>query len=107
MYVKGRIICAFVLTVVVLCSVLILLIIKISIWKEEPLNLSAAKEIECLGSCKINNTNQKIHFFSLKKNLFVGKDGTDRILNKNGEKAVDEPIFIVILDEDKVIMNND
>lgn len=38
-----------------------------SVWKEEPFNLSDAKEIECLGSCKIKNTNQKNPFLLHKK----------------------------------------
>ncbi|HHQ0970414.1 TPA: nucleomodulin OrfX, partial [Listeria monocytogenes] len=53
MYIKGRLIFFFVVLVIALCSVLILLIIKISVWKDEPFHLSDAKEIECLGSCEI------------------------------------------------------
>ncbi|ARM71863.1 hypothetical protein LMxysn_0228 [Listeria monocytogenes] len=101
MYIKGRLIFFFVMFVIALCSVLILLIIKISVWDDEPFNLSDTKEIECLGSCKIKNTNQKIHFFSIKKNLFEEKINIDGILNEHEQKVADKSFFIVILDDEK------
>ncbi|EAC4202758.1 hypothetical protein EAE41_12220 [Listeria monocytogenes] len=107
MYIKGRLIFFLVMFVIALCSVLILLIIKMSVWKEEPFNLSDAKEIECLGSCKIKNTNQKIHFFSIKKNLFEERGNIAGISNEHEPKVADKSIFIVILDDEKEIANEE
>ncbi|EAC4839249.1 hypothetical protein FNE77_11430 [Listeria monocytogenes] len=107
MYIKGRLIFFFVMFVIALCSVLILLIIKISVWKDEPFHFSDAKEIECLGSCEIKNTNQKIHFFSIKENLFEEKGDIAGILNEDEQKVADKSIFIVILDDEKGIANEE
>ncbi|EFR95210.1 DUF5502 family protein [Listeria innocua] len=107
MYIKGRLIFFFVMFVIAICSVLILLIIKISVWEDKPFNLSDAKEIECLGSCKIKNTNQKIHFFSIKKNLFEGKGDIAGILNEHERTVADKSIFIVILDGENGIVDEE
>ncbi|EOI6975662.1 DUF5502 family protein [Listeria monocytogenes] len=107
MYIKGRLIFFFVMFVLALCSVLILLIIKMSIWKDEPFNLSNAREIECLGSCKIKNTNQRIHFFSIKKNLFEERGNIAGFLNEHEQKVADKSIFIFILEDEKEIPNEE
>lgn len=78
-----------------------------SVWKEEPFNLSDAKEIECLGSCKIKILIKKIHFFSIKKNLFEEKGNMAGILNEHERKGADKSIFIVILDDEKGIANEE
>lgn len=78
-----------------------------SIWEDEPFNLTNAREIECLGSCKIKNTNQRIHFFSIKKNLFEERGNIAGFLNEQEQKAADKSIFIVVLDDEKGIANEE
>lgn len=77
-----------------------------SVWKEEPFNLSDAKEIECLGSCKIKIL-IKNPFLLHKKNLFEEKGNMAGILNEHERKGADKSIFIVILDDEKGIANEE
>ncbi|HEL8802267.1 TPA: DUF5502 family protein [Listeria monocytogenes] len=55
----------------------------------------------------MKNTNQKIHFFSIKKNLFEEKGNMAGILNEHERKGADKSIFIVILDDEKGIANEE
>ncbi|EGP9477410.1 hypothetical protein I1B30_002101 [Listeria monocytogenes] len=55
----------------------------------------------------MKNTNQKIHFFSIKENLFEEKGDIAGILNEDEQKVADKSIFIVILDDEKGIANEE